>query len=311
MKIVRLESLGPRGWPAPAVTVGNFDGVHRGHQALIQATVRSARAEDGTAIALTFDPHPARVLAPERAPAALMTTTQKAEVLESMGVDRLAILPFTLELSRETPDAFARMVLEQALGARTVIVGGSFRFGRGRAGDVSVLEALGRRMGFRVEAVPPVLEGGTPVSSSRVRQALGRGDVETAGVLLGRRFFIDGQVVRGDGRGKALGIPTANMSPANDTLPAIGVYACLCRIGGAEERPREAVVNVGRRPTFGGGETQVEAHLVDWRGELYGLDLRVEFVGRLRGERRFPGSEALVHQIGRDIAEARRVLAKP
>jgi len=310
MEIVRLESLDRRGWPAPVVTVGNFDGVHRGHRALVTATIERARRQEGTAVVLTFDPHPARVVAPESAPSALMTFSQKAEVLDGMGVDQLAVLPFTPELSRETPDAFARLVLERALGARAVVVGGAFRFGRDRAGDVSRLQALGREMGFEVEALPPVLEAGRAVSSSWIREALAEGDVMSASRLLGRRFFIDGDVVRGVGRGTTLGIPTANLSPANETIPALGVYACLTRLGGTKGTAVGAVVNVGRRPTFGGGDTVVEAHLLDPQQDLYGCSLRVEFAERLRGERTFSGADALVAQIHDDIAEARRVLEK-
>jgi riboflavin kinase/FMN adenylyltransferase len=311
MEIVRLESLEPRGWPAPAVTVGNFDGVHRGHQALIQSTVRSAREAGGMAIALTFDPHPAQVLAPERAPSALMTLAQKAEVMRGLDVDGLAVLPFTVALSKESPESFAHLVLEQAVGARTVVVGGGFRFGHRRSGDVPTLETLGGRMGFRVEAVPPVLEGGEPVSSSRVREALARGDVGSARSFLGRRFFIEGEVVRGAGRGRALGIPTANLAPVNETLPATGVYACLGRFDGGTEAPVGAVANLGRRPTFGGGDIVVEVHLLDWTGDAYGRGLRLEFVDRLREERRFPGSDALLEQVRRDLDQARRILEKP
>jgi len=310
MEIVRLESLDPRGWPAPVVTVGNFDGVHRGHQALVVATVIAAHRQQGMAVVLTFDPHPARVVAPASAPSALMTLSQKAEALGGMGVDRLAVLPFTPELSRETPEAFARLVLEQALGARSVVVGRAFRFGRDRAGDVATLEALGRDRDFAVAALPPVLDAGRPVSSSRIREELARGDVVSAARLLGRCFFIDGEVVVGAGRGATLGIPTANLSPVNETIPALGVYACLARLDGAKGSAIGAVVNVGRRPTFGGGDTVVEAHLLNPQEDLYGRALRIEFAERLRGEQTFAGPDALVAQIRQDIAEARRVLEK-
>jgi riboflavin kinase / FMN adenylyltransferase len=310
MEIVRLESLEPRGWVAPAVTVGNFDGVHRGHQALIRTTVRAARDAGGRAVVLTFDPHPAQVLTPERAPSALMTLAQKAEVMQGMDVDALAVLPFTPALSRESPESFAHLVLRQAVGARTVVVGEDFRFGRRRSGNAATLVALGERMGFRVEAVPAVLDGGEPVSSSRVRDALARGDVNSARSLLGRRFYIDGEVVRGAGRGRTLGIPTANLAPLNETLPATGVYACLGRFGDATEATLRAVANLGRRPTFGGGEVVVEVHLLDWTGDAYGRSFRLEFAGRLREERRFPGIDALLEQVRRDIDDARRVLEK-
>jgi len=308
MELVRLDTLSPRAWPAPAVTVGNFDGVHRGHQVLVAAAVRAARASGGTGVVLTFDPHPGRVLSPERAPTALMTLEQKAEVLAGLGVDYLAALPFTLELSRETPEEFARHVLQQALGSCLVVVGNNFRFGHGRAGDLAELKRLGAALGFRVEGLEPVWHEGAPISTTRIREALARGAVEAARDLLGRRFAVEGTVVQGKGRGRTLGIPTANLRPENETLPRAGVYACWCRLGGAGGEGRPAVVNLGRRPTFGGGETTLEAHILDFEGDLYGARLRVEFAVRLREERRFAGAESLLEQVRLDIGEARRVL---
>jgi riboflavin kinase/FMN adenylyltransferase len=256
---------------------------------------------------LTFDPHPARVLRPDRAPAALTTLAQKEELLAGLGVDRLAVLPFDARVATLDAGAFAREVLVGVLGARDVVVGESFRFGRGREGDSRVLAVLGRRRGFEVHGIPPVLSGGEPVSSSRVRHALARGDVIAARTLLGRRYFVDASVVRGDGRGRVIGVPTANLEPDNEVLPARGVYAARCRTpdGGWSD----AVVNLGHRPTFGGGPVTAEAHLLDFDGDLYGARLRLEFHGRLRGEERFDGAPALVARIRRDIAEARALLS--
>jgi riboflavin kinase / FMN adenylyltransferase len=310
MEVVRLDDLSPRGWPAPAVTVGNFDGVHRGHQALVRVAVEDARSAGGTAAVLTFDPHPSRVLSPDRAPSALMTLEQKAETLAGLGVDRLAVLPFTRELAARSPEEFARSVLAEALGARLVVVGSNFKFGHGRSGDLETLAALGKDLGFRVHGVPPILHDGAPISSTRIREAVFRGAVEGVVPLLGRRFFVDGRVVSGAGRGRQLGIPTANLDVVNETLPDRGVYACFCRVGGGPGIPRAAVVNLGRRPTFGGGETTLEAHVLDFQGDLYGQVLRVEFVLRLREERPFAGVAPLLEQIARDIEEARRVLAR-
>ncbi|HEV8253814.1 MAG TPA: bifunctional riboflavin kinase/FAD synthetase [Vicinamibacteria bacterium] len=311
MEILRLDALTPLGWPRPVVAVGNFDGVHRGHQALIAATVAQARERAGTAAVLTFDPHPARVIAPERAPATLMTLDQKAEVLAALAVDRMVVLDFTPELSRQRPEGFAREVLGRALQAELVVVGSNFRFGRDRQGDVGALAALGDRLGFAVEIVPPVLQHGSPVSSMRIRDALARGEVEEARVLLGRPFFIDGEVVRGAGRGRQLGVPTANLRPFNETIPAGGVYAARCRpLEGNSHGTWAAVVNIGRRPTFGETTLTVEAHLLDRQADLYGRRLRLEFAARLRDEQAFAGPAALVQQIQSDIAEARRVLAE-
>ena len=308
MEQVRLDSLSRREWPSPAATVGNFDGVHRGHQALIGTAVAAARDRAGTAVVLTFEPHPSRVLSPHRAPSALMTLEQKAEVLAGLGVDLLAVLPFSLELAGRTPGEFARLVLAEALGARLIVVGTNFRFGRGRAGDLAQLRELGRSLGFEVEGLAPLLHEGAPISSSRVREALARGAVEAVPALLGRRYFVDGTVVRGAGRGRTIGVPTANLEVVNETLPGGGVYACWAR---TEEGPlRPAVANVGRRPTFGGGQVTVEAHLLDEDADLYGRHLRLEFEARLREERTFPGPDALRAQIQQDIAAARRVLSK-
>jgi riboflavin kinase/FMN adenylyltransferase len=310
VELYRLDSLGPRGWREPAVTVGNFDGVHRGHQELVAEVVRAARASGGTSVVLTFDPHPSQVLSPGRGPTALMTLGQKAEILAGFGLDRLAVLPFSLELARKTPEEFARAVLRDALGAQVVVVGSTFRFGRDRAGDVAALTVIGARLGFRVLPFSPVSYEGAPVSSTRIREALARGDVGASRELLGRRFFVDGTVVRGVGRGRTLGIPTANVDLLNETLPSNGVYACFCRVLGGEG-PRRAVVNVGRRPTFGEGGTTLEAHLLDFEGDLYGSVLRVEFSNRLREERKFSSPEALKEQILRDITEARPLLLDP
>jgi riboflavin kinase/FMN adenylyltransferase len=309
MARVRLETLAPVGWPAPVVTVGNFDGVHRGHQALIAAAVEWARSEGGTVVVLTFDPHPVRVLSPLQAPAALTTLDQKEELLSELGVDRVAVLPFTGATAALSPEAFARQVLFGALGARLVVVGESFRFGHRRAGDAATLRLLGGALGFSVRALPPVLLAGSPVSSSRVREAVLRGDVAKATALLGRAYFVDGTVVRGDGRGRSLGIPTANLSLENEILPGLGVYAARCRVPAGAWLP--AVVNVGERPTFGGGEARVEAHVIDFAADLYGARLRLALHARLRGERRFAGPDALAAQIRTDIARARALFLGP
>jgi riboflavin kinase/FMN adenylyltransferase len=311
VELVRLDSLSPLlGEPPSALTLGNFDGVHRGHQALVAETLRWARTLPGAAVVLTFDPHPARILVPSQAKSALMTLDQKAEVLASLGVDRLAVLPFTEPLARMSAEDFARRVLREALGAARVVVGPDFRFGRGRAGDVLALTRLGASLGFQVDAIAPLLVDGAPISSSRIRELLAGGDVVKARELLGRPFYVDGVVVRGEGRGTGLGFPTANVAARNETMPPVGVYACRIRLGG-ELGPRPAVANLGRRPTFGGGTTVLEVHLLDFAGDLYGSEVRVEFLERLRAERAFPGKEALLDQIRTDVETARRVLEKP
>jgi riboflavin kinase/FMN adenylyltransferase len=310
MEVVRLDAASSPRWPRPSVAVGNFDGVHRGHQALVASAVAAAAASGGTAVVLTFDPHPARVIAPVAAPSALMTLGQKSATLVRLGVPVMAVLPFTPDVAGASPEDFAALVLHRALGADTVVVGTNFRFGRGRAGDVGTLRRVGESLGFRVVEVAPVVMDGERVSSSRIRDALGRGDAHGAAALLGRPHCIEGRVVPGDGRGRTIGVPTANLEPANETLPALGVYAAWCWPGRARAGA-PAVVNIGRRPTFGGGAVSVEAHLLDFAGHLYGEAMSLSFVSRLREERAFPGVDALVTQIREDIRAARHALAGP
>lgn len=308
MQVRRLERLEPLGWGSPCVAVGNFDGVHLGHQALLREVVAQARTRGDWPVGLTFDPHPARVLRPERAPVALLTFEQKARLLAHAGLRGLAVLPFDAALAALTPDEFAARVLRDALGARLVAVGENFRFGTGRAGGVADLRRLGEELGFELLALGPVAWGGDAVSSTRVREALLLGQVEQAGALLGRPYAVEGPVVAGDRRGRTLGFPTANVNPWNELLPLAGVYAARC--SGPDGQSREAVVNVGRRPTFDGREVRLEAHLLDFEGDLYGLPLQVDFVARLRDEMRFPSAQALVERIRADAEAARRVLER-
>ncbi len=310
MRRLRLESFDPLGWPEPAVTVGNFDGVHLGHQALARTVADEARLSRGTTVALTFEPHPSVVLAPDRAPATLTTVDQKGELLGDLGVERLVLIPFTREFSDLPPEEFVRAVLRDCLGARLVAVGTGFRFGRGRGGDLDLLRRLGASWGIEVRGVLPVLHEGTAISSSRIREALARGALAAVNAMLGRLFFVDGVVVPGDGRARGLGFPTANLEAYNETLPGSGVYAGFCReLHGASAR-WPAVVNIGHRPTFGGGRRTVEAHLLDYSGDLYGRPMRWEFEARLREERKFSGAEELAAQIRMDIAAARALLAR-
>jgi riboflavin kinase / FMN adenylyltransferase len=304
--ILRLDSLVPPKWGPLAVSLGNFDGVHLGHARLAAETVREARAVGGPAVVLAFDPHPARVLHPERAPATLVTTEQKAELLAALGIDRLAVLPFTKELAALDADTFARDVLAGCLGAVAVVVGTNFRFGRGRSGDPAALARLGTGLGFRLRSIDPVLHAGQPISSTRIRAALATGDVAEAERMLGRRFFVDGDVVAGEGRGRTIGFPTANVEPVNETLPSTGVYACMLAAGSGPPRP--AVANLGQRPTFGPGARRLEVHVLDFAGDLYGARVRVVFAARLRDEKRFAGPDELAAQIADDVARARQLL---
>ena len=291
-----------------AVTIGNFDGVHRGHLALVdRATAEAARLGVPT-VALTFDPHPAAVLRPDAVPPMLQSLESRMATLRAHGCDRVEVLTFDAALAALTPQAFVEELLVGRLGARSVVVGANFRFGAGAAGDVEALRELGAELGFAVEAVGLVDAGDGPVSSSALRALLAAGDLEAVTRGLGRPYVLDGEVVRGEGRGRTIGVPTANVAvdPAR-ALPADGVYACRAVTSGEEWVP--AVVNVGWRPTFDGTTRTVEAHLmVDDDPDLYGAHLELTFIARVRGEERFDGPEALVARIAEDVVVARRLL---
>ena len=290
------------------VTIGNFDGVHRGHLALIERATTEAARRDARAVAVTFDPHPAAVLRPDAVPAALQTLAERTAMLHERGCDEVVVVPFDRELAALEPAEFVDRLLVDRLSAELVIVGENFRFGRGAAGDVAQLRELGEQHGFAVEAVGLIDLGDGPVSSSALRALLAAGDLEAVARGLGRRFQVSGEVVAGEGRGRTIGIPTANVAVEEGrALPADGVYACLASAETLEDAP--AVVNVGWRPTFDGTTRTVEAHLlVEGGPDLYGQMLTLEFVARIRGEQRFDGPEALVARIHEDIAAARELL---
>lgn len=288
------------------VALGVFDGVHLAHRAILAAAVGRARAAAVPAVACTFDPHPAQVLQPDRAPRPITTLDERLALLEEAGIDAAVVLEFTPTLAAVEAEAFVKDVLLGRLRARQVVVGFNHRFGRGAAGDARLLQDLGGRLGFEVAVMPPLLVDGVPVSSTEVRQVLGRGDVELARRYLGRPYTLGGRVVEGAGRGRQLGFPTANIEPDRPPLVPPGVYACLARTPGGQFG---AVANIGVRPTFGGEGLVIEAHLLDFSGALYGARLALAFARRLREERRFPGPQALREQIGHDAAAARAALA--
>lgn len=293
--------------PTPSVvTIGNFDGVHRGHQVLVRRTVDGAAARELRSVAVTFDPHPVALLRPELAPPLLQTVEERCRQLRAAGVDLVLVLPFTRELAALTPADFVTRVLAGPLQARRVVVGTNFRFGNRAAGDVVTLVEQGEHHGFEVEAVTLLELGGVTISSSAVREHLQAGDVGWAGRALGRPPRITGTVVRGDARGRAIGFPTANLDvPGGLALPADGVYAGHAEVDGARY---PVVVNIGVRPTFNGHRRTVEAHLLDTELDLYGRELDVDLAHRIRGERRFDGVEALVAQIAADVARSRELL---
>ncbi len=295
----------PRGWPYPVVALGNFDGLHRGHQKIIERVNRQARERQGTPIVMTFDPHPPRVLRPDKAPPLLMTPAQRIEALGRAGIHGVALVRFDAALSQLDPDTFVRRVLVEWLGAAEVWVGGNFLFGRDRTGNFSLLRELGMVHGFRAEKIDPVRYKDFVVSSTRIRRLIAEGRVDEAGALLGHHYYIDGSVVPGAARGRSLGRPTANLDVENELLPPNGVYATTLTV---DERIHAAVTNIGVRPTFGGeGRLTVETHLLDVQPDLYGARVRLAFVQRLRDEQTFPSPEALAAQIEADVAQARSV----
>jgi riboflavin kinase/FMN adenylyltransferase len=294
------------------VTIGVFDGVHRGHQAIIGHTVKRAAQLGVSSVVVTFDPHPAEVVRPGSHPAVLTESGRKAELIEALGVDVLAVIPFTLEVSRLTAETFVHDVLVASLHASSVVVGENFRFGHKAAGDVALLERLGRTFGFTVEGAPLVAaasadESDTIVSSTYIRACVDAGDVVAAAAALGRSHRLEGVVVRGDARGRGIGFPTANLFTApHVAVPADGVYAAwLIRRG---HEPARAAVSIGTNPTFAGRQRRVEAYVLDFDGDLYGERLALDFVARLREQRRYDGVAPLVDQMHRDVEQARVVL---
>ena len=305
-----------------SVTIGNFDGVHLGHQALLRLTRERAEAAGTLPVAITFDPHPLEVLTPH-APPRLTTTAARLELLEASGMALVLLIRFTPELAAMAPDVFVRRALLQQLNMRELLLGYDFTLGRGRAGTPAVLAELGREMGFSVDQLSALSVDGDVVSSTRIRELLRQGDVWEASALLGRLYSVRGEIVHGQNRGgRLLGFPTANLAPTEPMLPKPGVYAtrawlsespAASQILGTDKNAAAdallAVTNVGYNPTFGANALTVETHLLDFDGDIYGKYLEVAFVERLRGEISFTGPEALVAQIRKDTEQARKLLS--
>ncbi len=297
---------------APVVAIGNFDGVHRGHQALVSAIQRIAKSEKHEAVVMTFDPHPARFFAPQLAPPMLMSLNRRLELLAQAGADVIVVEPFTADFAGLSALDFIGTVLRNDLGASHVVVGWDFSFGAGRQGNASLLASEGARVGMEVTVVPPVMVDGLVCSSTKIREFVLEGRVEGAALLLGRSYETTGVVVHGLHRGRTLGIRTANLEPETDLVPKPGVYAAWARTLDGDDRLR-AAVSIGTNPTFvdGGGAAPitVEAHLLDFDSDIYGKRMRLEYVGRVRDQRSFPSADDLVAEIRRDIQRVREILA--
>jgi len=310
LKITRgVTALRPRraGSGKAVVTIGAFDGIHLGHRRILDEVVLLARGIGARAVAVTFDPHPALILTPRETPQMLATLGERLALMAEAGLDEVVVLKFTEGLARERARDFTKRVLVGALGMARLVIGYDFRFGKAREGDARHLEALGEEMGFGVDIVPPVRWAGHPISSTRVRTALARGDVKAAARMLGRPYSFVGTVVRGEGRGRRLAYPTANLAVTDATrmVPAAGIYATRVKAG---RKAYAGALYIGTKPTYGGKAMGIEVYLVGARSNLYGRKLDVEFVDKLRGERRFRSEEALKRAIASDVSRLRRVV---
>jgi riboflavin kinase/FMN adenylyltransferase len=302
------------------LTVGNFDGLHVGHRTITDTVVNRAHEIGGVSVLYTLEPHPRKVLTPDNAPPLLTTIEQKCELIEAAGVDVLIVEPFDREFARTSAESFIRDILHRQIAPEEVYVGYDFHFGRDREGSMRLLGELGPRLGFAVTIIPEMMIDEGDVNSTRIRKLLGDGEIERAARMLGRPYSIRGTVVEGDRRGRTIGFPTANLAPENDVVPGAGVYAGRLRFldegeprtgaGAGEDLP--VVTNVGQRPTFGAdGEVRVEAHIIDFEGDVYGRRGELSFAKRLRPEQRFAGVDELKQQIAADVEQARKLLVSP
>lgn len=285
--------------------MGNFDGIHLGHQALIGRAVQDAREMGGRSVVLTFEPHPLKILAPEKAPRLILTHKDKMSLLQSFGVDVVIVQPFNTAFAGIEAEAFARDYLVGRIGVRKMWVGKDFRFGKGRKGRVEDLIAIGREAGFTVGLVEPIQLDGQSVSSSRIRTLIEKGEVRAASKFLGRFHFVSGRVVRGHGRGRGLGYPTANIVSRTEVLPLDGIYASIIQTGG---RQRRSVTSVGLNPTFGDGPRTIETYVFDFDGDLYDRSVKLFFAERIREEKKFASVDLLIEQIQQDVSSSQEIL---
>ncbi len=287
------------------LTLGNFDGLHLGHQELVKMIIRRARETGALSMVVTFRPHPLKILAPDKCPPLISIYEEKIKLFEKLGIDVLVKIPFTLEFSAMAPEDFVRDVLCGTLGAKEIFVGYNYRFGRRREGDIRTLRSLGKKYRFAVREIEQIAIDGEVISSTRIRTLLGNGDVEHAAKLLGRTYAITGIVVKGDGRGKGLGFPTANIAPKHSIIPSDGVYAVRLVV---REKTYDGIANIGMRPTFKKKMLAIEVHVFDFNEDIYGEDISLYFIKKIREERKFKGPDALVTQIRSDIEVAKEIL---
>ena len=306
MEIIRKEKDFKRSFRNPVLTIGNFDGVHVGHQRIFQLVKEKAKEIGGESIVYTFEPHPVEVLAPERRPLWITTLDEKLRLIEEQGIDAIILANFTLKFASQIPEEFVRNILYDQIKVRQVFVGHDFTFGKDRRGNIALLKELGQKLGFTAEVVEAVRVGGTVVSSTRIREFVQKGEMQEAAKLLGRNYLLTGKVIHGHGRGsKKLGFPTANLKTTGVLFPKPGIYAVWAIYEG---KRYEGVANLGWNPTFHDQKFSFEAHILHFNQEIYGEPLRVEFVERLRDEVTFRGPEELIAQIKKDISRAKNIL---
>ena len=306
MQIIRHIDDPALAFAGTSVTLGNFDGIHLGHQALIKNAVADAKRLAVRSAVLTFEPHPLRVLAPNRAPKMLLTHKDKMQLLQSLGVDCVVIQQFDRSFAAIPAEEFVRKYLSERLRAKKVWVGKDLRFGKGRGGDIDKLRAWGTQLGYEVGIVEPVLVCGERVSSSRIRELIGAGEVAAVQPMLARYYFVSGKVVSGHRRGRELGFPTANIASRAEIVPRDGIYATLFHLG---EKILPSVTSVGLNPTFGAGPRTVESYILNFARDIYGEPVKLSFVARLRDEMNFASVASLIEQIHVDVAGAEKILA--
>jgi riboflavin kinase / FMN adenylyltransferase len=307
--IYRSLAEAPSDFGPCAITIGNFDGVHGGHRKILRRVAALAREEGWKGAALTFDPHPAKLLAPANAPRLLTTLEQRTRLMLEQGIDQILILPFTLEVAALTPEEFVREILVDKLGARAVLVGANFRFGKRAAGDAATLEQLGERYSFETDILAPVVWRKRVISSSEIRRLIEAGDVSTACRMLGRPHSLLGAVVRGEGIGAKQTVPTLNLDTNAEIVPGNGVYVTRTREGGGK-RQWPSITNIGYRPTFNGQHRTIETYLLSALDGAPPEEISVEFLRRVRDERKFESPEALKAQILRDVGRAQTYLRR-
>ncbi|MGP0566141.1 bifunctional riboflavin kinase/FAD synthetase [Nitrospina sp. 32_T5] len=307
MKITRGTKHFKGPLPHPVVALGNFDGVHLGHQLIFRRVAEIAREKQGAAMVFTFEPHPLKILAPEKAPPLLTTFRQKMELIEQCGIDEVVCADFTQQFADQRPRDFAKDILVDLLGSKEIVVGYDYAFGRGREGTLTYLQKMGEEFGFAVHVIEEIRINGQRVSSSHVRELIEDGQVEEARQFLGRYYSIHGPVVHGYKTGQRIGFPTANLDTSKVQIPGTGVYAVRII---HNQKEYDGAANIGFNPTFHRDRLSVEVHIFDFHQEIYGIDLEVQFIARIRGEKEFANAEELVMQIEKDIETVKSILAR-